>query len=70
MSSVRSTNGSAGNSKRETPQGMHEFAPVHYPRKRCENWPFRIYQEGGTIYQNIPPRKSKVDLSNVEEAPW
>lgn len=70
MPSVRSLDRSARESKREASSGMCEPAQVHYPRKRCENWPFKYYTENGRIYQNTVPRQHKPDLTAVEEAPF
>lgn len=70
MPRVRNTDNSARDSEWSPTQGVHEFAPVCYPRKRRENWPFRIYEEDGRMYQNVAPRRRKVDLDSVEDAPW
>lgn len=70
MPSLRNMDDSARDSEWSPTAGMREFAQVCYPRKRRENWPFRLYEENGTIYQNVAPRRRKVDLSDVEDAPW
>lgn len=70
MPSVRSMDSGEGDARRAPAPGVCEPAQVHYPRKRRENWPFRIYQENGKMYQNTVPRRSKPDLTDVEEAPF
>jgi hypothetical protein len=70
MPSLRNTDNSARDPKWSPTPGVHELAQVCYPRKRRENWPFRIYEENGKMYQNITSRRRKVDLNDVEDAPW
>ena len=70
MPSLRNMDGSARDSEWSPTPGMCEPAQVRYPRKRRENWPFRIYEENGKMYQNVAFRRRKVDLSDVEDAPW
>lgn len=70
MPSLRNTDDGARDSEWSPTSGVHESAQVCYPRKRRENWPFRIYEENGKMYQNVAPRRRKVDLSDVEDAPW
>ena len=70
MPSVRSMDSGEGDARRAPAPGVCEPAQVHYPRKRRENWPFRIYQENGKMYQNTVPRRSKPDLTDAEEAPF
>lgn len=70
MSSLRNTDACVGDEGRASAEGMHEPAQVRYPRKRRENWPFRLYQENGITYQNVAPRRRQVDLSGAPDAPW
>lgn len=71
MSSMWSVDSGAGQPQRPAPQGVCEPAPVCYPRKRREDWPFRFYEEGGRMYENYAPRRArKPDLDGVEEALW
>jgi len=70
MPSLRNMDGGSRHQGQSATEGVCEPAQVCYPRKRRENWPFRIYQENGKIYQNTVPRRSKPDLTNVEEAPF
>ena len=70
MPSVRNVDNSAGQSTGAPAPGVCEPAQVRYPRKRRENWPFRIYEENGKMYQNVALRRRKVDLDDVEDAPW
>jgi len=70
MPGVRNMDGGSRHQGQPATEGMCEPAQVCYPRKRRENWPFRIYQENGKMYQNTVPRRSKPDLTDVEEAPF
>lgn len=71
MPSVRSMDECAGQPQRTPEAGVCESAPVCYPRKCRENWPFKFYEEGGKIYENYTPRSArKPNLDDVEEAPW
>jgi hypothetical protein len=70
MPRMRNLDNSARDSEWSPTQGMCEPAPVCYPRKRREDWPFRIYEEGGRMYQNVAPRRRKANLDDVEDAPW
>jgi len=70
MPSVRNMDSGQGHARRAPAPGVCEPAQVHYPRKRRENWPFRVYEEDGRMYQNTVPKRQKPDLSNAEEAPF
>jgi hypothetical protein len=70
MPSVRNMDDSVRQPQRAAATGVCEPAQVRYPRKRRENWPFRVYEENGRMYENIPARRKKPDLDDVEEAPW
>lgn len=70
MPRMRNMDNSAGQSTGAPAPGVCEPAQIRYPRKRRENWPFRIYEENGTMYENVAPRRRKVDLDDMEEAPW
>lgn len=70
MPSMRNMDISEGDSRRDQAPGVCEPAPVHYPRKRRENWPFKVYEENGRMYQNTIPRQLRPDLTNAEEAPF
>ena len=70
MPSMRNMDSGQGHTGNDQTQGVCEHAQVHYPRKRRENWPFKFYEEDGKMYQNTVPRRSKPDLTNVEEAPF
>ena len=70
MPRMRSLDDSERHPGNDQTPGVCEPAPVHYPRKRRENWPFRLYEENGTMYENIAPRRKKVNLDDAEDAPW
>lgn len=70
MPCVRNMDDRAGQPQRTPAPGVCEPAPVRYPRKRREDWPFKFYEEGGRMYQNVVPRRRKDNLDDVEEAPW
>ena len=71
MPGVRNMDRGARDAGHQKTQGVREPAQIHYPRKCRENWPFRLYEENGRVYQNTAPRKRKtVNLDDVEDAPW
>ncbi len=70
MPRMRNLDSGAGDSERSPTQGVCEPSPVCYPRKRREDWPFRLYEEDGKMYQNVAPRRRKTDLDDVGDALW
>ena len=70
MPSVRNMDIGEGDSRRDQAPGVCEPAQVHYPRKRRENWPFKVYEENGRMYENTVARRKRPDLTDVEEAPF
>ena len=70
MPSMRNMDSGEGHTGTDQTPGMCEPAPLCYPRKRRENWPFKFYEEDGRMYQNVVPRRRKSDLDDVEDALW
>lgn len=70
MPSMRNMDSGEGDAGRAPAPRVCEPAQVHYPRKRRENWPFRVYEENGRMYQNTAPRRKVDPFADAEPAPW